>query len=119
MGGRRWLDIPERPSRAPDDPAGPAPDEKPSETDYLARSYANLRFECADLEDIIGAKDCGLNPKDLKRLDKAVTVMKVGFKIIARVLRAQGYETGRKRLEAAAAFNADHTPEHVILREGR
>lgn len=74
-----------------------APDDEPGTTDQMARSYANLRFECADLEAII-ADAKGLTEKDLKRLDKAVTVMKVAFKIVAKVLRQYGHETGRKRL---------------------
>lgn len=64
------------------------------ETDHLARSYANFRIECAELEDMLGSAQ-GLTEKDLKRLDKAVTVMKVAFKIIAKVLRKKGYVTSR------------------------
>lgn len=96
--GRPWFPTPVH---------RPQEDDPPTPTDQIARSYANLRFECADLEAIIGAG--GISDKDLKRLDKAVTVMKVTFKIIARVLRSHGYETGRKRLEQELA--RANTPE--------
>jgi hypothetical protein len=89
----------------------------PDTTDQLARSYANLRFECADLEAIIGADHGGLSDKELKRLDKAVTVMKVAFKIVAKVLRKHGYETGRKRLASAGEAGTAETPKSGSVHE--
>lgn len=53
----------------------------------VREAYANLRTACADLEDLIAQ---GQTADDLHHLDKAVTVMKVGFKMVKRVLRSQG-----------------------------
>ncbi len=49
--------------------------------------YNELRGHCAALEELIEAGD--FTEKELKRLDKAVTVMKVGFKILKKVLKAR------------------------------
>lgn len=57
-------------------------------TRSLLASYVELRSECAGLEELIERGD--LTEQDVMRLDKAVTVMKVGFKIVKKVLRAQG-----------------------------
>ncbi len=76
--------------------------EKPTkEEDRLYRDYSNLRLDCIALEEFLGSDPHGMSEKDLKRLDKAVTVMKVAFKLIARVLRRHGYDPSRKRLPAA------------------
>lgn len=75
--------------------------ERPTkEEDRLYRDYANLRLDCTALEEFLGSNPDGMSEKDLKRLDKAVTVMKVAFKLIARVLRRHGYDSSRKRLLA-------------------
>lgn len=62
--------------------------------------YSNLRHEVHDLECLIEsvADDPGWTEKDLKRLDKAVTVMKAGFKIMKKALKAR---TRRKELTDA------------------
>lgn len=52
----------------------------------VQEAYAHLRCSCSALEDLLAEQ----KGKDLHRLDKAVTVMKVGFKMVKRVLRAQG-----------------------------
>jgi hypothetical protein len=48
--------------------------------------YYDLRSTCAALEIAIENNDNGFSEKDLKRLDKAITVMKVGFKIMKKAL---------------------------------
>lgn len=54
--------------------------------------YQNLRADCAELEEMI-AKDSSFTTQDLKRLDKAVTVMKVGFKIMKKALKKSRVNT--------------------------
>lgn len=71
--------------------------------DLLARAYADLRADCIAVEEIIGAlneRPGGFTDKDLKRLDKGVTVIKVGFKLIKMVLRTHGF---RNRLKPVPA----------------
>jgi hypothetical protein len=56
----------------------------------LQRAYKELRQDCALLERLLQritdhAEPSPLTEKELKRLDKAVTVMKVGFKIVKKV----------------------------------
>jgi len=55
----------------------------------IVTSYRELRKACSRLEKLLqritDADDRALTDKDLKRLDKAVTVMKVGFKIVKKV----------------------------------
>lgn len=53
----------------------------------LIEGYADLRAACVAFEELIAE---GQDAKSLHRLDKAVTVMKVGFKMVKKVLRAQG-----------------------------
>jgi len=78
------------------DPVPDRDETKPTPTeDRLRRDYANLRLDCADLEELLGSTNTDLTGKDLKRLDKAVTVMKVAFKLIAKVLRRHGFDTSR------------------------
>lgn len=52
----------------------------------LGRVYGVLRNACVDLEQLIEANN-GLTKKELMRFDKAVVVMKVGFKIMKKALR--------------------------------
>lgn len=71
-------------------PEKPPADEPTPESDAVLHTYQNMRLDCIELEELIGNGE-GLSEKDLKRLDKAVTVIKVGFKLIKMVLRAHGY----------------------------
>lgn len=86
--------------------APPVPTRNPSRTeDMLARCYTGLRQEGIDLEELIGSFEPGeFTEKELKRLDKAVTVMKVGFKLIKMVLRGRGMRT-RKKVAHAPAYS--------------
>lgn len=68
----------------------PLPPKKKEETDILAMTYQNLRIDGIELEELIGGAK-HLSDRDRKRLDKAVTVMKVGMKLIKKVLKAYGY----------------------------
>lgn len=83
---------PEKQEKTPkkDSPAGvndsPSAGEK-----ALLLIYGDLRLDCDQLEEMLGAPSSDLTEKDLKRLDKAVTIIKVGFKLIKKVLRAHGY----------------------------
>ncbi len=47
--------------------------------------YNEMRSQCSALEELIEAGD--FTEKELKRLDKAVTVMKVGFKMLKKVIK--------------------------------
>ena len=87
----------------------PEPVKNPGDGDENARSllerhFGVLKSECSDLERLIAVvtEDCqiyGLTDKDLKRLDKAVTVMKVGMKIVKKVARREGMRKRRKALK--------------------
>jgi predicted ATP-dependent serine protease len=64
---------------------------KNQSTAELLTIYTELRSSGIALECLID-KPGSLTTEDLKRLDKAVTVMKVGFKIVKKVLRTRGIE---------------------------
>ena len=53
-----------------------------------SEAYDALRAACSSLEELIeqGEADGTLDVVALKRLDKAVTIMKAGFKIVKKVL---------------------------------
>lgn len=82
------------PNRAPT--PGPEEPRRPwsaARVDVLAQTYSDLRQNCIDLEEIIASSQTGdseLSEEDLKRLDKAVTVMKVSFKLVKKVLGRHG-----------------------------
>lgn len=59
-----------------------------SSTLELMADYVNLRRDCEALEEMIASGT--LEDEEVKRLDKAVTVMKVGFKMVKKVIRARG-----------------------------
>lgn len=71
---------------------------EPSSSDpkTIDEAYKALRFHCARLEELLDANSQSLDEKALKRSDKAVTVMKVGFKILKKAIRE------RPRLKAVA-----------------
>ena len=52
--------------------------------DLLSFLVDSFKAQCSELEEYL-EDGIGLSDKDLKRLDKAVTVMKVGFKIMKKV----------------------------------
>lgn len=55
----------------------------------LVATYSELRGDCIALEQLI-ERGADITDDERNKLDKAVTVMKVGFKIVKRVLRARG-----------------------------
>lgn len=61
-------------------PTGPVPDT----TD---EAYETLRRTCNGLEHLLEHNAEGLSDKALKRMDKAITVMKVGFKIMKKAIK--------------------------------
>lgn len=65
----------------------------------LLTVYKMLVTGCVELE-LMLADGSGLTPKDTKRLDKSVTVIKVGFKVIKKVLRARGVTGSLKHDDA-------------------
>lgn len=86
--------VPRTPRKPPVEPDPQMPDPQfPDEADGILdliwASYSSIRFECSELEAYIEAaeKRGPLTEKDRMRLDKAVTVMKVGFKIVKKVAR--------------------------------
>ncbi len=91
---------------------GHAPDcvfrAKPPNADAraLLASYVDLRRDCIAIEELI-ERGGELTPEDLKRLDKAVTVMKVGFKMVKKVLRSQGVEGLKAWREPVTPESAD------------
>lgn len=68
----------------PDDWAPNRPP-KPDDKQSIDRVYHRLRHACAALEEVIEDR-ADLTEKQRKRLDKAVTVMKVGFKIVKKAM---------------------------------
>jgi hypothetical protein len=52
----------------------------------IEQAYDALRFHCERLEELLEANAEGHGDKALKRSDKAVTVMKVGFKILKKAI---------------------------------
>lgn len=106
-GGSRW--YPDWPVRQPVPEKLPRDDKgrfvpKAGSTDELAlHQYNDLRFTCHELEELIASVegDPGWSEKDLKRLDKAVTVMKVGFKILKKVLKSRARRHVSQQLEHA------------------
>jgi hypothetical protein len=74
----------------------------PSHHLALLNCYAELRANCAALEEAIACAvtaEPPLTRDEQNRLDKGVTVMKVGFKLVKKVLRAQGH-TGNLKTRA-------------------
>jgi len=65
------------------------PEETPDEA-QLARLYQAMRLDTIALEELIAAAQT-LSAKELHRLDKAVVVQKVAYKIIKRILAKRGY----------------------------
>jgi hypothetical protein len=63
--------------------------------------YRGLRVHCCDLEELIESASGTFTEKELKRLDKAITVMKVGFKIMKKVTR--GTKSSRKVVRLIAS----------------
>lgn len=61
----------------------------------LVEAYGELRLQCIQIEEVIAADNL-LTLEELTRLDKAVTVMKVGFKLVKKVLAKRGH-TGIKK----------------------
>lgn len=72
----------------------------------MASTYMNLRAECIGLEEQLAALQNDsdeFSGHDLSELDKAVTVMKVGFKLMKRVLKKHGYTNLKERAQAQRA----------------
>jgi hypothetical protein len=71
--------------------AWPTPPDGPTDpVSSLRRRYLELRASCHELEAALGSVlpgTGGLTAKDIKRLDKAVTVMKCGFKLAKKALK--------------------------------
>jgi hypothetical protein len=78
--------------------------------------YQHFRDACATLEETIECHDAELSEKDKKRLDKAITVMKVGFKIMKFILKRR-----RKRVipDNLVGFSAQHPNDLHYLSERR
>lgn len=59
--------------------------------DYVRHMYSNLRNDIVDLEEFISSSD--LTEDEIKRLDKSVTLLKVGSKYIKKFMRERGVKT--------------------------
>lgn len=85
------------------DPA--APEGPRREVEKVTDLYCRLRNDCEEFEELLGSwgTDPGeLTAKDLKRLDKATTVLKIGFKLMKKVMKAHEAKTVRAKLRRAA-----------------
>lgn len=84
-----------------------------SSVDVLAQTYCDLRRNCIDLEEIIAGcqvEEDGLSEEDLKRLDKAATVMKVSFKLVKKVLGRHGRHGLKKKCQDPVSAHSDQVP---------
>lgn len=71
------------------------PDGWPSiNPETIEQAYDALRFHCERLEELLEANAEGHGDKALKRSDKAVTVMKVGFKILKKAIKKRPHFAG-------------------------
>ncbi len=55
----------------------------------IEEAYVRLRQACIDIEGLIEEHEDVLTEKELKRLDKGVTVIKVGFKLVKKAIKAR------------------------------
>ena len=100
MGGSypyRWLEPDE-----PEKPKNPSPQE-----DALLRSYGGIRLDVVEIEELLSSPSDDWSDEDLKRLDKAVTVIKAGAKIVKKVLKAHGARTKEMKESALARARGD------------
>lgn len=70
----------------------PLPDRPPDDPRMLFDAvYENLRADCSKLEHLLqhATENGTLAEKELKRLDKSVVVMKVGFKLLKKALKVK------------------------------
>lgn len=76
----------------------------PADHRVLQATYIDFRRDCCALEELIARAPTdgteALTPEDLKRLGKAVTVMKVAFKIVKKVLRVHDLDTKHREPES-------------------
>lgn len=83
----RWDGQPPEPAPEPK----PKPDKVPTPKDLAQHMYSNIRNDIVDLEEYI---ECAqLSEDDIKSLDKAVTLLKVGSKYIKKYLKRKGRKT--------------------------
>lgn len=87
MSGYSWPYSP-RPAPPPKPPEWPI--DAPATEQHLHQAYANYRIETAELEHLLAGAD-DLTEDEQKRLDKAVVLIKVGAKLIKKVLRGRGW----------------------------
>jgi hypothetical protein len=73
----------------------------------VEQAYDALRFHCERLEELLEANAEGHNDKALKRSDKAVTVMKVGFKILKKAIKRRPHLTVVKLRPASSLSRPD------------
>lgn len=62
------------------------PKEVPRPPPQPQQIYKELRQQCADLERWLESNQGCISEKEFKRLDKAVVVMKAGFKIMKKAI---------------------------------
>lgn len=103
-----WLPPEPTPENPEPDKTAPAPEES-----LLADIYAKMRIDGYDLEDLISvvdAEESGWTDEDRKRLDKAAVLLKVGMKIVKKVLKSHGFRSLKPIIltsEQAKAFGED------------
>lgn len=70
-------------------PIKPKPDDKPKPDELkLVNAYRWLRLDLDAIEQLLDKPE-SLTEQDIKRLDKSITVIKVGFKNIKKVLKSR------------------------------
>jgi hypothetical protein len=78
------------------------PDNATKEDKNLLHNYQELRHYTEEIEILIGSlykNTANFDEKDIKRLDKAIVVIKVGFKLIKMTLRKHGFKQRIKTKE--------------------
>ena len=70
-------------------PGYPFSERLPYPYSEFEKAYVRLRQDCIDIEELIEEHGDVLTEKELKRLDKGVVVMKVGFKLVKKAIKAR------------------------------
>ncbi len=74
----------------------------PYQYKLVADAYQKLRLAQIEFEHVISEQSEKYDLEELKEFDKSVTVMKVAFKLIKKVLKLQGFRKLKANLLKAA-----------------
>jgi hypothetical protein len=72
----------------------------------LLGEYQNIRLDLESLEELAAQPDPEFSEDELKKLDKAIVVMRTGSKLIKRILRKRGFHGNLKTHPATESIGA-------------